>query len=433
MDPVLLAVLAILVMLVVLFARVPIAFAMLATAFIGSWIMSSPDQALQLMSSTLYRQFSANTMVTIPLFILMGQIIFHTGMSTKLFNAAYKWFGFLPGGVAATTIATSIGFSAVSGSNAAATATMGSVALPEMKKYNYDPRLAGGAVAIGGILGILIPPSTALIIIAVQSEQSITTLFQAALLPGLMVGAMLLITVLAICLVKPDLGPRGPKFSWAERFTSLRGAIEVVVLFLISIVGLFMGLFTPMEAAGVGALGAIIIALIGRSLSWKIFWTAVLETLRISAMVILLVASAVVFGNFLSFTRVPFELAAWVSNLPVAPVVILLIVIGIYLLGGALMDAMGFLVISIPLLFPMMVALGYDIVWFTVLITLITTIGAVTPPVGINAFITSGVSNKWLDAVQVFRGVFPFFIPLGLAIGLFILFPDIILFPVSSP
>lgn len=430
MDPTLLAGLAIIAMLMALFARVPVAFAMLATALVGSMLLSSPAQALQLVSATLYRQVSANTMVTLPLFILMGQIIFQTGMSSKLFSAAYKWIGFLPGGVAATTIATSIAFSTVSGSNAAATATMGSVALPEMRKYNYDPRLAGGSVAIGGTLGILTPPSTALIIIAVQSEQSITTLFQAALAPGLLVGAMLLLTVLVVCAIKPDLGPRGPRFSWQERFTSLGGAVQVVVLFIVSIVGLFLGFFTPMEAAGVGALGAIVIGLVGRSLTWQVFLTAVMGSLRISAMVILLVASAVVFGNFLAQTRAPFELAEWVSNLPVDPVVILLIVIGIYLLGGALMDALGFLVISIPLLFPIMVTLGYDIVWFTVLITLITTIGAVTPPVGLNVFITSGVSDKWLDVVQVFRGVLPFFVPLTVAIILFIMFPNIILFAV---
>lgn len=430
MDPVLLAILAIAVMLAVLFARIPVSFAMLGTSFVGLLVINTPDQAVQLMSTTIYGQFSSITMVTIPLFILMGQVIFRTGMSAQLFDAAYKWFGFLPGGVAATTIATSIGFSAVSGSNAAATATMGSVALPEMKKYNYDPRLAGGSVAIGGIMGILTPPSTALIIIAVQSEQSITTLFRAALAPGLMVGAMLLVTVLIICVIRPELGPRGPRFGWKERITSLRGTVEVVVLFVLSIVGLFLGFFTPMEAAGVGALGAIVLGLITRTLTWKVLKTSVLETLRISAMVVLLVASAVVFGIFLSATRVPFELAAWVANLPLAPVVILLIVIGIYLVGGALMDAMGFLVISIPLIFPMMVTLGYDLVWFTILITLITTIGAVTPPVGINVFITAGVS-PWVDTVQIFRGVMPFFIPLVIAIALLILFPGIVLFPVA--
>lgn len=424
------AILAIIAMIVMLFLRIPVAFGVLAAGLAGSMILSNPTQALQLASATLFNQFSANTMVTLPLFILMGQIIFQTGMSAKLFSAAYKWIGFLPGGVAATTIAASIGFSTVSGSNAAATATMGSVALPEMKKYHYDPRLAGGSVAVGGILGSIIPPSTALIIIAVQSEQSITTLFQAALVPGLLTGVLLLFTVLVISAIKPDLGPRGPRFSLQERVTSLSGAIPVAVLFLVVIGGLFLGFFTPMEAGGIGVLGAIVIAVIERSLTWTNLRESILGSVRLSGMVILLVASAVVFGNFLTQTRTPFELADWVSSLPVAPVIILVIVIIIYLIGGAFMDALGFLVISIPLFFPMLEALGFDIVWFTVILTLTTTIGAITPPVGINVFITSGVSNRWIDAVQVFRGVSPFFIPLTVSLILLLVFPEIIMFSV---
>lgn len=426
MSTTVLAVTGIIAMIVLLFARIPVAFGVLAVGFVGSMIMTSPAQSVQLVSASLFGQFSSNTMVTVPLFILMGQVIYQSGMSVKMFDAAYKWFGFLPGGVAATTVAASIGFSTVSGSNAATTATMGSVSLPEMRKYNYDPKLAGGSVAIGGLLGTIIPPSTGLIIIAVQSEQSITKLFQASLIPGLLTGALLLLTVFVIAWIKPEYGPRGPTFSWKERFTSLSGVAQVLALFVVSIGGLFAGLFTPMEAAGVGALGAIIIAMFSRNLSWNVLRMAVLESVRISGMVIFLVASAVVFGDFLSLTRTPFELAAWVAGLPVAPIVVLAVVIVIYLLGGAFMDALGFLVISIPLFFPLISALGYDIVWFTILITLITTIGSVTPPVGINVFITSGVSKKWLDTIDVFRGVFPFFVPLGLVMLLLIFVPGIV-------
>ena len=369
-------------------------------------------------------------MAVVPLFILMGQIIFRTGMSAKLFDAAYKWIGHFRGGVAATTILASIAFSAVSGSNAAATATMGSVALPELKKYNYSPQLAGGAVAVGGTLGILIPPSTALIIIAVQSEQSIVTLFSAALVPGILTGVALLITVFALATVRPELGPAGPKATWSQRFRSLTGALEVAVLFTVAIVGMFAGFFTPTEAAGVGAFGAILISVISRTMSLKLFWQCIIETLRISAMVILLVASAIVFGRFLALSRVPFDLADWVAALPVAPFIVALVIVLIYLVGGALMDALGFLVISIPLLFPVMTGLGYDLVWVTIVLTLVTTIGAVTPPVGVNAFITAGI-DKTLDVVTVFRGTIPFLVPFALMIALFFVFPQIILFPVS--
>jgi len=429
-SPTVVAIVGIVILLGILFLRLPVSFAMLAVGFGGAVVLSGQDSALQLLASDLYRQFSSYTMAVVPLFILMGQVIFRTGMSSKLFDAAYKWVGHFRGGVAATTILASIAFSAVSGSNSAATATMGSVALPEMKKYQYDQRLAGGAVAVGGTLGILIPPSTALIIIAVQSEQSIVTLFSAALVPGLLTGAALLIATFVMTALKPELGPSGPKATWGERFRSLSGALEVGILFTVAIVGMFAGFFTPTEAAGAGAFGAIIISVITRTMTLKLFWQCIIETLRISAMVILLVASAIVFGRFLALSRVPFDLADWVANLPVASFVVALIIVAIYLVGGALMDALGFLVISIPLLFPVMTGLGYDLVWVTIVLTLVTTIGAITPPVGVNAFITAGL-DKTLGVITVFRGTFPFLIPFALMIALFFLFPGIILFPVG--
>lgn len=430
MDPTTLAVVGIVVMLGVMFLKMPIAFVMLAVGAIGSTIVLGPEAALQLLAADVYRQFSSYGMAVVPLFIFMGMVIFHTGMSSRLFDAAYTWIGHLPGGIAATTILASIAFSAVSGSNSAATATMGSVALPEMKKYNYNRRVAGGAVAIGGTLGVLIPPSTALIIIAVQSEQSISKLFQAALVPGLLVGALLVLTALFVCWRHPEFGPPGPKATWGQRFRSLTGVIEVAALFFVAIVGMFLGWFTPTEAAAVGAVGALVIALIGRSLTMKMFTTAVIGTLRTSAMVVLLITGAVVFGRFLAVTRMPFDLAEWVSGLPVPAVAILWIVLVIYLIGGALMDALGFLVISIPIFFPLVTALGYDLIWFTIVVTLVTTLGAVTPPVGVNVFIVSGL-DKTLDVLTVFRGVNPYYIPYAAALVLFTFVPSTILFAVA--
>jgi len=428
-SPTLLAIVCLVVLLLLMFLRMPIAFAMLLIGFLGVAIFSNVESALHLVASDIYRQFSSYTMAVIPLFVFMGQVVYQSGMSTKLFDAAYKWIGSLRGGVAATTIATSVAFSSVSGSNSASTATMGAVALPELRKYNYNRGFAGGSVAIGGTLGIILPPSTALIIIAVQSEQSISTLFQASLFPGLLVAALLLITAFVIAWMNPKLGPAGSKSSWQERFRSLDGVLQVVILFLIAIGGMLLGWFTPTEAAGVGAFGAVVITWLTRSLTWEKFWRSIIDTLRTSAFVVLLVTSAIVFGRFLSLTRLPFDLADWVSQLSVAPVVVLLIVIGIYLVGGALMDAMGFLVISIPIFFPLLVSLGYDLVWTTIIVTLVTTLGAVTPPVGVNVFIVSGMSKE-LDVMTVFRGVLPFFIPYALAIAAFIIFPDLILFAI---
>jgi tripartite ATP-independent transporter DctM subunit len=425
-----LAVLGIVVMLGLLFLRVPIAYAMLAAGLVGSTVILGPEAGLQLLASDVYRQFASYSMAVVPLFILMGMVIYHSGASARLFQAAYTWIGHLPGGVAVTTILASIAFSCVSGSNSAATATMGSVALPEMKKYGYDNRVAGGAVAIGGTLGILIPPSTALIIIAVQSQQSITALFQASLVPGLIVGALIVATVWIICLRRPELGPPGPRASWGERVRAIGGVAEVAILFLVTIGGMFAGFFTATEAAAVGAFGALVIAGVRRSLTPAIVRKAILETLATSAMVVMLIAGAIVFGRFLALTRMPFELAEWVSGLGLPAVAVLAVVIVIYLVGGALMDALGFLVISIPIFFPLVTAVGYDLVWFTIIVTLVTTVGAVTPPVGVNVFIVSGL-DKALDVVTVFRGVTPYFVPYLGAIVLFTAVPALVLFPVT--
>ncbi|WP_166345623.1 TRAP transporter large permease [Phytoactinopolyspora limicola] len=422
----LVAVIGIVLMLVIMMLRMPVAFALMLAGVVGAAYMIGAPAAIQLLAADTYRQFASYGLSVIPLFVLMGQIAFRSGISERLYATAYKWIGSLPGGVAATTILASIGFSTFSGSNSATTATMGAVSLPEMKKYRYQPALSGGSVAIGGTLGVLIPPSTALIIIAIQSEQSIARLFVAALVPGLLVGVLLVATVLVVCWRRPELGPPGPKVSWRERFKALTGVVEALALFALVIGGLYLGWFTPTEAGAVGAFGAIVIAVLRRSLTPQALWSAVVDSLRISAMVVLLVTGAVVFGRFLSLTRLPFELADWVGGLAVPSTVVLLILVLIYLVGGAFMDALGFLVISIPIFFPLAVSLGFDPVWFTIIVTLVTTIGAVTPPVGVNLYIVSAL-DKDLDVVSVSKGTVVFFIPYALAIALFIAVPGLVI------
>ncbi len=412
-------------LLALMVLRMPVSFALMLIGLVGSAYIVGWEPALSLVAADTYRQLTSYGLSVVPLFVLMGQIAYRAGISRRLYAAAYDWIGSLPGGIAATTILASIGFSAVSGSNSATTATIGSVALPEMKKYRYDPGLSGGSVAIGGTLGVVIPPSTALIIIAIQSEQSITQLFTAAVLPGFIVGAALVATVLLLCWRRPHLGPPGPKVSWGRKLRALTGVIEVVFLFALVIGGMAAGWFTPTEAGAVGAFGALLIALVTRNLTLRQAWTTTVESLRISAMVLLLITGAVVFGRFLSLTRLPFELANWASSLAAPSLVVLLIVIAIYLLGGAFMDALGFLVISIPIFFPLAMSLGYDPVWFTIIITLVTTIGAVTPPVGVNVFIVSALDRS-IDVVTTFKGTMIYYASYALCIALFIAFPSLI-------
>lgn len=425
MSMTMVAVLGIVVMLTLMALRMPVSFALMLTGLLGSGYIVGLEPALSLLAADTYRQLTSYGLSVVPLFVLMGQITYRAGISQRLYGAAYDWIGALPGGIAATTILASMGFSTVSGSNSATTATMGAVALPEMKKYNYDPGLSGASVAIGGTLGVVIPPSTALIIIAIQSEQSISALFTAALIPGLIVGAVLVITVITLCWLKPELGPPGPKTSWSTKLRSLTGVIEVVVLFSAVIGGMALGWFTPTEAGAVGAFGALLIAVVGGNLTPTKAWEATTESLRVSAMVLLLITGAVVFGRFLSLTRLPFELADWVSALDAPRVVVLLLIIAIYLVGGAFMDALGFLVISIPIFFPLAVALDYDLVWFTIIITLVTTIGAVSPPVGVNVYIVSAL-DKSLDVMTTFKGTMVFYVGYFACIALFIAFPGIV-------
>ncbi|QBE48083.1 TRAP transporter large permease [Leucobacter triazinivorans] len=429
MNPETIALIGILLLFLLIALRMPIAFAMAGIGLLGMFMLTGAEASMQLIAGDVFRQFGTLSMAVVPLFIFMGQIVYHTGMSSKLFDASYKWFGALPGGLAATTLVSSAMFSAVSGSNSAGTATIGAIAMPEMKKYRYDRRFASGTVAIGGTLGILIPPSTALIIVAVQAEQSIATLFRASLFPAFVVTALLVATAFLRAGLTPSLAPRGPKYGWGERFRSLNGTVEIVILFGVSVIGMLVGWFTPTEAAGVGAFGAVAIGLITRQLTWEKFRIATVETLRITAFVVMLIVSAVIFGRFLTLTRLPFELAGWAADLPVAPVVVLLLVLGIYLVGGALMDGLGFLVLSIPLFYPLLETLGYNLIWATIVVVLVTTFGAVTPPVGVNAFIVAGIDRE-LSILDVFRGCLSYYLPYALAIAAFIIWPSLILFAV---
>jgi tripartite ATP-independent transporter DctM subunit len=405
----------------------PVSFAMILAGFLGNAYMISTDAAIYMLTTNVWGQLSSYGLSVIPLFVFMGQLAYHSGITERLYNAAYKWVGRLPGGLAGTTILSSAGFASICGSNSATSATMGTIALPEMKRYHYDQALSTGSVAIGGTLGVVIPPSVVLIIIAVQTEQSITQLFLASIVPGLFLTGLFLATVFIICLKNPGLGPPGPRTAMREKLISLTGAVEALILFLLVIGGLYAGWFTPTEAGAAGSFGACLIGLARRKLSKKEFVNAIAETIRISAMVVLLITGAVIFGRFLTVTRLPFELADWASSLNVPREAILLIVLLIYLIGGCLVDALGFLVVTIPIFYPLAKALGFDPIWYTVVITLVTTMGAVTPPVGVNVYIVSGLAPD-IPIGTIFRGVSIFLIAYVICLILLIIFPQMALY-----
>ena len=427
MSMTLVALLGVLCLFLLILLKMPISFAMFMVGFFGMLYMTSPIAAYNVISSGIWEQLSGYSLSVIPLFIFMGELLFRSGITEKIFAAAYAWIGHFRGSMATTTILSSAGFAAVSGSNTATAATVGTIALPEMKKFGYNRALSAGSVAAGGTLGVIIPPSSVLIVIALQAELAIRDLFLASIVPGLILVALFIATIGLLCRRRPDMGPAGVRSSWSVRWRSLKGIIEIGALFTLVLGGLFAGWFTSTEAAAVGCIGAMLITLIQGKLSWAVLNEAIANALKSSAMILMLVAGAVIFGRFLTITRLPYMVGEWAAALPLPAIMVMACILLIYVIGGALMDAMGFLIISIPIFFPVALALGYDPIWFGVVVCIVTSMGAITPPVGVNAFIVKSLDAE-LRMGETFRGVGYFIPPYLLCIALLLVIPQLVLF-----
>ncbi len=405
----------------------PVGFAMAIVGFIGFCYVVNITAGLGMLSTDLWMTFSKYGLTVIPLFIFMGQIAFHSGVNEKLYRTAHKWVGQFKGGVAMATVMACAAFAAICGSNAATAATMTTVALPEMKKFHYEPMLSTGAIACGSTLGVVIPPSVVLIVIGLYTGQDIAKLFYGGISAGVILAVLLALTVYAMCLRHPSWGPVGPKTTWGEKFRSLPGAIDMVLLFALVMLGLYFGIFSPTEAGAAGSGLAVALSAVQGRLSWKGLIASILETIRISCMVIVIVAGAVIFGRFLAVTRIPFEVADWVAGLPVPGYVILSIIFLIFIIGGAVMDALALLLITIPIFFPVAAKLGYDPLWFGVVITVVATLGAVTPPVGATTYVVAGMA-KDVPLQDVFKGVLYFLPAYIICVLLLMIFPGVVTF-----
>ncbi len=418
----------IIVLLLILFLLgMPVGFAMAIVGFAGFCHVISFKAGLNMVGSVFWETFSKYGLTVIPLFIFMGQIAFYSGVNEKLYNAAYKWVGQIRGGIAMATVMACSAFSAICGSNAATAATMSTVALPQMKKFNYNPKLSTGAVACGSTLGVVIPPSVVLIVIGLSTELSIARLFYGGIGSGIILALFMMISVWIVCRLHPEWGPAGPSAGLYEKIKSLSGTVEMALLFLLVMLGLYFGFFTPAEAGAAGSFFAVVISLVRGSLTIKGFISSVTDTLRISCMVITIVAGAVIFGKFLTVTRIPFDIAGWVVGLSVPKSVIMVIIFSIYIIGGAVMDALALLLITIPIFFPVAMQLGYDPIWFGVTITVITTLGAVTPPVGATTYVVAGMAEG-VRLEDVFKGVTYFLPAYIICIAILMLFPGIVTF-----
>ena len=427
MTPLQVGIFGCILLFVLLAASLPVAFAMAVVGFVGFAVIVNTHAAASMMTVELYETFTSYSLTVIPLFVLMGQVAFHAGISRRLFDAAYHWLGHLPGGLAISTVGACAGFGAICGSGPATAATMASVALPEMKRYKYSDELSCGTVAAGGGLGMLIPPSVVFIVYAILTEQSIGALFIAGILPGALIAVLFCLSIYIRCKLNGRLGPAGPKMSWRSRFASLSGLTETLALFVMVIGGMFMGYFTPTEAAAIGAAGSLIIAALRGKLSRKMLTRSLIETIRTSCMVMIIVAGAVIFGRFLAITRIPFELATWLAGLALPGWMVIGMIILFYLAAGSFIDALALVLLTIPIFFPVVTALGYDPIWFGVMIVVVTQMGVITPPVGVNVYVVSGIERD-VPLQTIFRGALPFLAALIVAAALLILFPSICTF-----
>lgn len=420
-------IIGILVLIVFLFTNMPVGFVMGLIGFLGFSYIKGFGPGLSLLAKDVFEVFSSYGLTVVPLFVFMGQLSFYSGISRRLYDSAYVLFGSRRGGLAMATVGACAGFSAISGSTNATAATMATVTLPEMKRYGYDMGLATGTVAAAGSLGILIPPSVIFIVYGILTEQSIGKLFAAGIFPGILLSILFLVVIYIRVSWNPSLAPPGPKTSLSNKIRSFIGVIETIILFGLVMGGIFFGIFTPTEAAATGAFFTLILAIARRQISWDGFLKSIASTTRISCMVMVIVAGATVFGHFMAVTRVPFEISDWVANLPLPNFAIMLVIILIYLLGGCFMDAFAMIMLTIPIFFPVAEGLGYDPIWFGVVIVLISEMGVITPPVGINVYVVYGVAED-VPLEVIFKGVLPMLLALLVCNIIILLFPQIALF-----
>jgi tripartite ATP-independent transporter DctM subunit len=391
-------------MFAVLFVfRLPAAFTMMLVGFLGVAYVTSFKAALGMIGPELWNIFSNYGLTVIPMFILVGEFVHYGGYNNGLYHATYRWFGHYRGGLAITTIMACAAFSAISGSNTATAATMSTVAIPEMKKYKYHPILNAGSVAAGATLGVLIPPSIVLVVYGLYTGQSIGKLFFGNVIPSAILTLLISATVIFICLRHPEWGPKGPRSTWRERVKALPDITDILILFAIIMYALFTGVVTATEAAAASCALGLAICLVRRKLDWKGFVDSISGTLRISCMVFMILAGATIFGRFLAVTRLPFEAAEMIGALALPKWMLFWLILACYIIGGCVMDALAFLLISLPIFFPLVMQMGYDPVWFGQVVCIVTTMGSIMPPIGICCYVVAAMAPG-ISLRTVFRG-----------------------------
>lgn len=427
MSTELIGLLGILLLFILLAFRMHIGLVMALIGFGGVSIIVNLKAGLNLLAMVPWAEGSSYSLSVIPLFILMGQFAFISGISQDIYKSVYTWMGHFRGGLAMATIVACSGFAAVCGSSLATGATMARAAIPEMQKYGYDPRLATGCVAAGGTLGILIPPSIGFIIYGILTEESIGKLFMAGIFPGLLLASLFLLAIFMQCTVCPSMGPKGEPTTWKNKFSSLSGTWPMMSLFVLVMGGIYFGFFTPTEAAGIGAFGAFVITFVKKKINRTTLMESLLLTGNMTAMIFLIIIGANIFSSFLALTGIPFMLAESVAALAFPRIVVLIIILLVFVALGCVMDCFAIMILMVPILSPILKAMNFDQIWFGVLMVIVLEVGLITPPVGLNVFVIKG-AVPGVDITTIFKGVWPFLVAAVICVAAIILFPQIALF-----
>jgi len=425
MSEVMFGIIGLAVVLVFFLTGIELGFAMALVGFLGFCYIRSFDAGLNLLAKDIFEVFSSYGFTVIPLFILMGQLALNAGIAKRLFNAAYKFIGHIPGGLAMATVAGATAFKAICGSSPATAATFASVAVPEMDRYGYDKKLSTGIVATVGTLGILIPPSVTLIVFGMITGESIGKLFLAGIIPGLLIALFFIFIIYGWCKINPSLGPKGEKSTWKARISSLPDVGWIVLIFLLVVGGLMKGFFTPTEAGSIGTFAVLLLSVVKKDLTLKGFFKSVMESLRTACMVLMLIAGSTILGHFLTVTKIPMLASDWVVALPLNKFLIMIVISLIYQLGGSFIDDLAFMILATPIFYPVIIKLGFDPIWFGMIIAITVMIGVVIPPVAINVFVVKNITKVPFSVI--YRGVYPFLLGLLVCGALLFLFPQLAL------
>jgi C4-dicarboxylate transporter, DctM subunit len=426
MNEVMAGLIGLVLVLALFFTGIELGFAMAVVGFLGFSYVVSFKAGLNLLAKDVFDVLSSYGFTVIPLFIFMGQIAFNAGIAKRLYDAAYKFIGHIPGGLAMATVGGATAFKAICGSSPATAATFASVAVPEMDRYGYSKKLSTGIVASVGTLGILMPPSVTLIVFGIITEQSIGKLFLAGLIPGLLIAFFFILIIGVWCRIDPALGPKGQKSSWKDRVSSIPEVLWVGIIFVLVVGGLMNGFFTPTEAGSIGTFAVLMLSIVKKDLTWKGYVKSIQESLRTACMVLMLIVGSTILGHFLAVTKIPMQAADWVIALNFPRELTIIIIALIYLLGGSFIDDLAFMILATPIFYPVVLKLGYDPIWFGMMIGITVMIGVVIPPVAINVFVVKNITKVPFGVI--YKGVYPFLISMIVCAILLFFFPSLALY-----